>query len=202
MCGRFYVSEDGDITSWIDEANRKMEVLTGKATIHTGEIFPTDILAVIANGKKQDHGIFPMKWGYNIADGKRPLINARIETANYKPIFSESFGCRRCLIPADHYFEWDHPSAGKATKYKIRPDQPGMFFLAGLYRLVPESILPECVILTREPTAEIIKIHNRMPVILNDEQAEEWLCKDTDPEHMIRDIHYRMIVKQADMAGA
>lgn len=202
MCGRFYVSEDGDITPWIDEANRKMKALTGNATIHAGEIYPTDILSVIANGKKQGRGIFPMKWGYHLAGSKRNLINARSETANYKTIFSESYSCRRCLIPTDYYFEWDHKKTAKPTKYTIRPESAGMFFLAGIYRLVPDSILPECVILTRESTTEITAIHNRMPVILQDQQVEEWLCKETDPERMIRNIHYRMIVEQADIEKA
>lgn len=198
MCGRFYVSEDGDITPWIDEANRKMMNLTGEGTIHTGEIFPTDTLAVIANGKTQNHGVFPMKWGYTGMGSKGPLINARSETADRKSIFSESFNCRRCLIPADHYFEWSHSADVQRTKYAIRPDLNGLFFLAGIYRFVPETILPECVILTREPTAEIVSIHNRMPVIFSEEQAERWLCKDTDPKRMVRDINYHMILQEAE----
>ena len=198
MCGRFYVSEDGDITPWIDEANRKMKNLTGKGTIHTGEIFPTDILTVLANGKTQNRGVFPMKWGYTVEDSKRPLINARSETAGRKPIFIESFSCRRCLIPADHYFEWSHSPDVRRTKYAIRPIKEGFFFLAGIYRFVPDNILPECVILTREPTAEIVSIHNRMPVIFNVEQAERWLCKDTDPERMVRDISQQMVLQKAE----
>ena len=198
MCGRFYVLEDGDITPWIDEANRKMEALTGAGTIHTGEIFPTDALAVIANGNKLNRGVFPMKWGYTMPDSKRTLINARSETANRKPIFSDSLGCRRCLVPADHYFEWSHSSSAPRTKYAIRPDVNGIFYLAGLYRYVPENVLPECIILTREPCAEIESIHNRMPVIFDEEQAENWLRTDSDAERMIRDISYRMIYREAE----
>ena len=202
MCGRFYVSEDGDITPWIDEANRKMMVLTGNATIHAGEMFPTDTLAVIANGKTQNYGVFPMKWGYSIRDIKRPLINARVETVRQRPVFRESFACRRCLIPADHYFEWSHPEFGHPTKYSIRPDLSGYFFLAGLYRFETESILPECVILTREPSAEIVPIHNRMPVIFSAEQGKIWLQRDVDAERLIRDVTYRMIIHEAEKSGA
>ena len=197
MCGRFYVLEDGDITPWIDEANRKMAALTGTGMIHAGEMFPTDVLAVVANGKQQNRGVFPMRWGYTIPDSKRPLINARSETASQKTVFRDSFGCRRCLIPADHYFEWNHLSSCPRTKFAIRPDVKGLFYLAGIYRYVPGSVLPECVILTREPCAEIVSIHNRMPVIFGEEQAESWLRTNSDPERLIHDISYRMVFRQA-----
>lgn len=203
MCGRFYVSEDGDITPWIDEANRKLASLTGEnGSIHTGEMFPTDLLAVIANGKTRKPSVFPMKWGYHIPGRKSPLINARIETAGCKPLFKESFGCRRCLIPADHYFEWGHEKTGKGTKYAIRPDLPGVFYLAGLYRFAPDSLLPECVILTREPVAEIISIHNRMPLIIGHEQADMWLRQESVPDQRIFDICWRMIAQEAEKDGA
>lgn len=192
MCGRFYVDEDGDITPWIEEANRKQMMLTGEMTVHAGEILPSSAVAAVARGKKEARGVFPMIWGYQSTGDKKLLINARSETASARPLFRDSLRERRCLLPADHYFEWEHPENGKKVKYQIRPEMPGTVWLAALYRFMPDRILPQCIILTREPEEEIRFIHNRMPLIFNDEEAESWLRQDADPEKLIRENHRKM----------
>lgn len=109
-----------------------------------------------------------MKWGYTIPGG-RPVINARSETMEEKPLFCDGARQRRCLIPAAHYFEWDQDK----TKYAIRPKAKGMMFMAGIYRL--ESSGPVFTILTREPAAELAAIHHRMPVLLPRDACAAWL---------------------------
>lgn len=187
MCGRFFIDEDGDITPWIEEANRKQMSLTGEMNIHAGEILPTDTVVTLARGRKKETDIFPMVWGYRARGEKRILINARSETASEKPVFSASLKERRCLLPADRYFEWEHREDGKKIKYAIRPGDAGTVWLAGLYRFLPGMILPQCIILTRAPEDEIRFIHNRMPLIFNREEAALWLKPDTDPAELIRE---------------
>lgn len=192
MCGRFYIGEDGDITPWIEEANRKQMSLTGEMNVHAGEILPASTVAAFARGRKEARSVFPMTWGYRDTGDKRLLINARSETAAEKKLFAGSLRERRCLLPADHYFEWEHSGEKNKIKYAIRPEGSGTVWLAGLYRFLPDRILPQCIILTREPEEEIRFIHNRMPLILDEEEAERWLRPDADPERLIRENHRKM----------
>ena len=141
----------------------------------TGEIFPTDTVAVIANSRALQPMPFAMTWGYTMPGGKR-LINARSESAADKPLFREGMLKRRCLIPASHYFEWSHDARAR-MKYAIRPEGAGMMYMAGLYRL--EEGRPVFTILTREPAPQIAFIHNRMPVILPRDAAGAWLRLQT-----------------------
>ena len=84
MCGRYYIAEDDlsdELSRMIDELNRKK---TPEGLKTSGEIFPSDIVPVLANSRKQDVQPFAMRWGYAFPNG-RPIINARSETAAQKP---------------------------------------------------------------------------------------------------------------------
>ncbi|MGN0763745.1 MAG: SOS response-associated peptidase [Aristaeellaceae bacterium] len=172
MCGRYYleVRDPGeDLLAILQTLNRR------GVACKTGEIFPTDTVAVIANSRRLQPMPFAMTWGYTLPGGKR-LINARSESAAEKPLFREGMLKRRCLIPASHYFEWSHYDKAK-MKYAIRPEGAGMMYMAGLYRL--EEGRPVFTILTREPAPQIAFIHNRMPVILPRDAAGAWLRLQT-----------------------
>ena len=172
MCGRYYVEAKDtgeELLAMLQTLNRR-----GLAC-KTGEIFPTDTVAVIANSRALQPMPFAMTWGYTLPGGKR-LINARSESAADKPLFREGMLKRRCLIPASHYFEWSHDARAR-MKYAIRPEGTGMMYMAGLYRL--EEGRPVFTILTREPAPQIAFIHNRMPVILPRDAAGAWLRLQT-----------------------
>ena len=172
MCGRYYVEAKDtgeELLAMLQTLNRR-----GLAC-KTGEIFPTDTVAVIANSRALQPMPFAMTWGYTLPGGKR-LINARSESAADKPLFREGMLKRRCLIPASHYFEWSHDARAR-MKYAIRPEGAGMMYMAGLYRL--EEGRPVFTILTREPAPQIAFIHNRMPVILSRDAAGAWLRLQT-----------------------
>lgn len=172
MCGRYYVEAKDtgeELLAMLQTLNR-----WGLAC-KTGEIFPTDTVAVIANSRALQPMPFAMTWGYTLPGGKR-LINARSESAADKPLFREGMLKRRCLIPASHYFEWSHDARAR-MKYAIRPEGTGMMYMAGLYRL--EEGRPVFTILTREPAPQIAFIHNRMPVILPRDAAGAWLRLQT-----------------------
>ena len=88
MCGRYYIAEDDlsdELSRMIDELNRKK---TPEGLKTSGEIFPSDIVPVLANSRKQDVQPFAMRWGYAFPNG-RPIINARSETAAQKPMFKD-----------------------------------------------------------------------------------------------------------------
>ena len=112
-----------------------------------------------------------MKWSYQLPDGKL-IFNARSETAAQKAMFADGMRQRRCLVPADYYYEWQKTGQGK-QKYAIAPADVNGFFLAGIYRI--EQGRPVFSILTKDPAESIAFIHNRMPVILPNEVMSDWL---------------------------
>jgi len=168
MCGRFHVSEDESIPM-LHEILEYLEQRTIK--VKKGEVFPGDVAAVVACNKRLEPRPFAMEWGYHLPNGKR-LINARSETAAEKAIFADGIRQRRCLIPANHYFEWEKKTDSK-IKYAIEPKHSEEFFLAGIYRI--EGGKPVFVILTRDAADGIAFIHNRMPVMIPREAALDWL---------------------------
>ena len=163
MCGRYWMAP---------EENEGFETLEEKAAAAgiplktAGEIFPADTVPVICSNRLLLPRPFAMTWGYSL-NGKR-VINARSETAAQRPLFAEGMKEHRCLIPAAHYFEWER---GTKTKYAIRPAEP--FRMAGLYR--PEAGGYVFTVLTRAPGEGIAFIHDRMPVLLPEDVAKDWL---------------------------
>ena len=168
MCGRFYVPEDGSI-QMIRAIVERLEHRNVK--VKTGDVFPGDMAAVVASNRQLQPQPFAMEWGYHLADGKQ-IINARSETASRKAMFADGIRQRRCLIPAQHYYEWEKAD-GKKVKYAIEPEGSEGCFLAGIYRM--EAGKPVFTILTRGAAEGIAFIHERMPVILPNGVTADWL---------------------------
>ena len=178
MCGR-YRFDEGEPTGLraiIEEVNRRAPDTPVKTS---GEVFPTDVVPVVASDRRLSPAAFPMAWGYTLPDGRR-VINARSETAGERPLFRDGMERRRCAVPATSYFEWQR--TGPRTKYAIRPADGEWFCLAGLYRL--EAGRPVFTILTRAPGDRVAFIHDRMPVILPPDLARDWL----NPAHAAADL--------------
>ena len=141
MCGRYFIDiGDAELSRLVSAAGRR-------AAVKTGEIFPSDTAAVIANSRSLRPAVFPMRWGFERPGGGL-VINARSETASQKPMFRESSRLRRCLVPASFYFEWGH-GPGARVKYELYPERSGIVYLGGLYT-IDASGVPRFVILTRE----------------------------------------------------
>lgn len=185
MCGRYHIAEADvpeELGRIIGELNRKK---TPEGLKTSGEIFPSDIVPVLANSRKQDVQPFAMRWGYSFPNS-RPVINARSETAATKPMFKDGMLQRRCLIPASNYFEWEKRD-GRKIKYAIRPANTDMLYLAGIYHLENHDgvIVPTFTILTRDAAPEIAFIHHRMPVMLPSDYVADWLNTKHKAEEII-----------------
>ncbi len=113
------------------------------------------------------------------------MINARAETAAEKPVFGEAFRRRRCLVPADGFFEWKKLVSGKQP-YCIRRRDGEPFGLAGLWerwRRSEQEIIESFTILTTEPTDLLRPLHDRMPLIIDPADFDLWLDPDVrEPE--------------------
>ena len=120
-------------------------------------------------------GLIP-SWAKDQAIGNR-MINARAETVAEKPAYRTAFRRRRCLVPADGFYEWQR-TGKKKQPYFIhrRDDRP--FALAGLWeswQRPDHSQIESFTVLTTEPNDVVRPIHNRMPVILNESDYDLWL---------------------------
>lgn len=129
--------------------------------------------------------LVPLAFGVSLpprTPGARPLqlANARSETLLAKGAFRDAARHRRCLVPADGFYEWEKQGKARQPHYFSRRDgEP--FFFAGLWR--PETALtpPAFVIVTTQPNALLASIHDRMPVMLTDATAPEWLGDEPLP---------------------
>lgn len=130
-------------------------------------------------------GLVP-SWAKDRSIGSR-LINARSETVHSKPAFRGAFARRRCLLPADGYYEWQRPDAGSGAAkqpYFICRGDGGPLAFAGLYELWrdPElaagddrSWLWTATIITTSAPDELGRIHDRMPMVVQPDSWQEWL---------------------------
>ena len=190
MCCRYWMEASPELRPFVEAANRsplreKMADKFARPLVTSGEIRPTDICVAVAPDRKGKRAAFPMVWGYT--GQKSYLFNARVESAGQKPTWKESLERRRCIIPASWYFEWQHFTSpdGKVktgSKYMIQPKGSALTLLAGIYRI--EDGFPHFAILTRESGEEIRFIHDRMPVILDAQDAAVWIRPDTGIEEI------------------
>ncbi|MBJ6723992.1 SOS response-associated peptidase [Geomesophilobacter sediminis] len=178
MCGRFALTLPPELL---------ME-LFGLASLPSVapryNIAPTQAVAIIRKidgGRKLElvrWGLVP-HWAKDLSIGAK-LINARSETLATKASFREAFRSRRCVIPADGFYEWMTEGKKKVPWFICRKDRQPVLF-AGLWdRWVgPEQMVVEsCTIVTTEANQTVRPLHDRMPVILGPEQAELWLSPD------------------------
>lgn len=138
------------------------------------------VLAVIHDGEKNKLG--ELQWGLipPWADSPKTglsMINARSESAAAKPAFKTALRRKRCIIPADGFYEWQTTSSGKQPMRIVRKDR-GIFSMAGLYETWTSgdgARISSCTILTTAPNELMAPIHDRMPVILRREDEPHWL---------------------------
>lgn len=199
MCCRYYMDRELELSSIVEEMNRsplgqKMVQKLGKPLCIGGEVKPSYIVPVIAPGNAAgEPRVFPMIWGYRHPGTGKALINCRAETAGERPLWKEAWRAHRCAIPASWYFEWEHPINPRTgrpragQKYRIRPREEGLTWLAGLYHLeeIKGLRVPTFSILTREPAEGIRFIHDRMPLILPRDEIAAWIDPRQLPEPLL-----------------
>jgi len=143
-------------------------------------IRPTDRASIIRAGSS-DLEIAELRWGLIPHWAKDPkigaqCINARAETVSEKPAFRDPFRQRRCLVPADSFFEWQTQGRRKIPWQFVRPSGEE-FCIAGLWDRwnSPDGPLETFTILTTSPNQLVSSVHDRMPVLLFPDQSEHWL---------------------------
>ena len=185
MCGRFTLAREVDAIADAFAA----EVTPGFRDHRPRyNIAPTeDAPVVIAAPGGRRAGL--MRWGLvpHWAESPRVgprMINARSETVDSRRAFRESFVARRCLVPADGFYEWESRPSGKQP-YWIHPAAGGMLAFAGIWsawRSPSGSRLMTFSILTRDAPRTIRWLHDRVPTVLPARRWDDWLAQGTTPE--------------------
>ncbi|MGG1446421.1 SOS response-associated peptidase [Bacillus subtilis] len=150
-----------------------------------------NILAIINDGSnnrlgKLRWGLIP-PWAKDEKIGYK-MINARAETITEKPAFRKPLVSKRCIIPADSFYEWKRLDPKTKIPMRIKLKSSNLFAFAGLYEKWNTPVgnpLYTCTIITTKPNELMEDIHDRMPVILTDENEKQWLNpKNTDPDYL------------------
>lgn len=187
MCGRY------SLTTAPEALRRLFDFVAGSNLEPRYNIAPTQpapVVRMMAEGAARElamprWGLIP-SWAKDASIGNR-TINARSETVAEKPSFRSAFRQRRCLVPADGFYEWRR-EGGIKQPYRIGMKDGGAFAFAGLWERWLGADDGEAVdsftILTTEANRKLRPIHPRMPVILAPESYETWL--DTSPETVER----------------
>lgn len=158
-------------------------------------VSPGSPIAIIRAEKDVRHlalvrwGFVP-SWAKEVAPGK-PLTNARIETILEKASFKHAIRRRRCLIPADGYYEWSG-ELGRKQAYQVTRADEGPFAFAGLWEHwqgADGSELETAAIVTTEAIAPMAAVHHRMPVIVPPHLHQHWLANDmVDAAEILRAV--------------
>ena len=125
---------------------------------------------------------FVPSWVKKIKPGK-PLINARGETVLEKPSFRNAMKRRRCLVPADGYYEWSGEEGKPKTPYYVQRMDRALFAFGGIWEHwmgADGSEIETACLMTIAPNRELSDIHDRMPVVIAREDHEMWLTGDLD----------------------
>ena len=193
MCGRFVSASDPDgLVRFFVIDERKTDDLPPSYNVA-----PTDPVYAVAAHEQRRYlvsfrwGLVP-HWAESPAVGAK-MINARAETAAEKPAYREALRRRRCLIPADGFYEWRKDAAGAKTPHFIhRPDHQLLAF-AGLWETWRDKDDPQaapvksCTILTRPAVTQLQVLHDRMPVALPQDAWAAWLDADV-PFGVLQDL--------------
>ena len=202
MCCRYYVDLSPELRPIIEEANRsslaeRMRAEKGTEIRTSGDVRPFEAAPVLATSRGGKTAAFPMIWGYA---GSVRVINARVETAPVRPTFRDSWRAHRCAVPAAAYYEWEHllrPDGRRKTgdRYRLFFPEERAFWLAGLYRMEADGF-PHFTVLTREAADGIRFIHDRMPVLLSRDAAEEWIRPEASPEKVLEEIRTDLVFRK------
>lgn len=148
-------------------------------------IAPTQDVPVVRDSADGGREFTMLRWGLVPAwskevGGSAPLINARGETVAEKPSFRDAFAKRRCLIPADGFYEWKKAGKGAKQPHRIALPNNAPFAFAGIWecwRSAQSELLESCALITTAASEQIVDIHHRMPVILRPDTYDNWLAE-------------------------
>lgn len=189
MCGRYSLFSKQDVvTERFQLANSEQLEWVERYNIAPSQ----QVLAIIRDEKGNRAGF--LKWGLVPSWATDPkigykMINARMETVDHKPSFKRLLRRRRCLIPADGFYEWKR-DGDKKQPYRFQLKTKLPFAFAGLWDRWEEGdkVIHSCTIITTEANTLVRDVHNRMPVILRNEAEQIWLDRTIEDSAKLKQL--------------
>jgi putative SOS response-associated peptidase YedK len=188
MCGRYVIQ-------WLpDEISERFQLRRIPASLFESfNAAPTQELPTVVEHEVGERELRTMRWGLvprwaKPGEGKAPApFNARAESILEKPMFRSLISRKRCLVPANGYYEWKQV-AGRKQPFLFEPTDQELFAFAGLYDEFagPDGeVLSSYTVITTEANELAAEYHNRMPVILEPDDEEEWISADQTDSHAV-----------------
>ncbi|GAA5040989.1 putative SOS response-associated peptidase YedK [Thermocatellispora tengchongensis] len=201
MCGRYASARKKH--ELLEEFRVAVDAVPDKELREDYNVAPTkEVYAVLERKPKGEKGqdgdeqgasavrqLRTLRWGLVPPWAKDPsigsrMINARVETVAEKPAYKRAFAQRRCLLPADGYYEWYQIDKKRKQPYFIHPADGSVMAMAGLYEFWrdrsrpdddPEAWLVTCTVITTTAEDHLGRIHDRMPMLVERERWDDWL---------------------------
>ena len=197
VCGRYVAASSPDLLAAYFEVD---EAIAGDGAapgpmVPNYNVAPTDPVPVVAVSRTGARRLGQMRWGLvpswaRTASGGARLINARVETVRTQAAFRSAFARRRCLLPADGFYEWERLAGGSKQPWFVRRRDRAPLAMAGLWEVwsTPQGgLLRTCTVLTAAANAVMAPIHDRMPVLLEPSHWAAWLDRGSaDVDHLYR----------------
>ncbi|MBS6642327.1 MAG: SOS response-associated peptidase [Clostridiaceae bacterium] len=176
MCGRYYIDDETarEIKKLVRQIDERLQREKMGRDIH-----PTD-LAPVLKGNGADFEMEWQKWGLPGIQNKGVIFNARSETVLEKRMFKEGVRRRRIIVPCTWFYEWNR-NKEKITFYRT---DSSVLFLAGFYNRSEDG--DRFVIITTEANESMKETHDRMPLILEPHELEDWVMEDGKTEEILR----------------
>lgn len=189
MCGRYTITISfEELLAYYAADDASGSPYGPRYNIAPGQLVP----AIVSDGARNRLGL--LKWGLVPPWAEDPkvggkMLNARVETVAERPAFREALRRKRCLVPADGYYEWRQTADGKRPM-RIRRKDRALFSMAAIYEswTGPDgSKLSTCAILTAPAQGHLADIHDRVPIILDRRSEAAWLDRGIQrPEQVLQ----------------
>ena len=194
MCGRYVIEGNAGLSERFHLRHVPQDLFADFSTFNAA---PTQLLPVIVENEAGERELVPMQWGlvprWKPQPGKRSIapINARAETLFEKPMFRNLTKAQRCIVPVSGFYEWQRIGERKQPYYSTSEDGKA-WGLAGLYDTTheDEEATGSFTIITTHANDLMSSLHERMPVILERDDEEDWLSADLhDPNEIEQFLH-------------
>ena len=175
MCGRYTIRDPKALAEMIERITGEVVKITARYNVAPSQTNP--VVKMTGESKPQ---MTEMRWGivpfWDRSEKPKIMpINARAEEMMTKPMFKQSVQERRCVVPADGFFEWHRLDEKTKVPFYIGLKDGGPFYIAGIYEKATETRPDTYALLTTGPNELMEGIHDRMPVILDEPAAKRWL---------------------------
>ncbi|RIV35968.1 SOS response-associated peptidase [Micromonospora radicis] len=188
MCGRYATTRSaGDLSGLFDSVDE-----TGGGLGADYNVAPTDPVPLVRVSPHGHRALCLGRWGLVPPWSRSPagaarMINARVETVATSRAYAPSFARRRCLVPADGWYEWVRQPGGRKQPYFMTPVDGSVLAFAGIWSLWegPGGPLLTCSVLTTAALGELAEVHDRMPLLLPPKKWEPWLGAAEEPSRLL-----------------